>query len=76
MPRRPPSLAFSLLVLVTGAALVYYVFHAHRADATDVVTIWNHLATGTRLIVLVGLMANAYGLGGILNGLLVAARRR
>jgi hypothetical protein len=75
MPRRPPSLPFSLLMLATGAYLVYYVFHAHRADATDMVTIWDHLGMVSRAIAVAGLMASAYGFGGILNRLLLARRR-
>jgi hypothetical protein len=76
MPRRALSLPFSLLLFVAGLLLCYYVLHTNRRNTDDVVTEWNNLAVLSRLTVVVGFGASVSGLGGIVNGLLPAAKRR
>ena len=68
--RKPPSVFVSLALLIAGAALALGVMHNHGwpsgAAAAD---LWKQLSTGTRAIIVIGLMASAYGLGGLVGNL-------
>jgi len=61
------------MVLIAGTALSYYVLHSQGWSWNGnlpVVEVWQRLSTGYRMAAVLGLMMSAWGLGGVLNGLL------
>lgn len=74
--RKQLSAPVSLMVIVIGAALSYYVLHANgwslNGDAS-LSKVYRTLPFQSRALVIVGLMINAWGLGSLVSGL--AGRR-
>jgi hypothetical protein len=61
------------MVLIAGTALSYYVLHLQGWSWNGnlpMVEVWQRLSMGYRLAAVLGLMMSAWGLGGVLNGLL------
>lgn len=76
MARQPLSVPVSLMLLVVGAATVYYVFHSNGwtwSGSIPVDVLWKHLSLISRAVTVGGLIMSAWGLGGLINGL--AAKR-
>jgi hypothetical protein len=74
MSRRPMSVPVSFIVLIAGTALSYYVLHSQGWSWNGnlpIVEVWKRLSMSSRLVVALGFMMSAWGLGGVLNGLLV-----
>jgi hypothetical protein len=75
--RKQLSAPVSLMVIVVGAALSYYVLHANGWSLTGDVSlsyVYRALPFQSRVLVIVGLMINAWGLGSLINALLAGRR--
>ncbi|MGZ4871360.1 MAG: hypothetical protein ACXV5R_00900 [Candidatus Angelobacter sp.] len=76
--RRQLSAPVSLMVIVVGAALSYYVLHANGWNWNGNIPlayVYRGLRMQSRVLVIVGLMINAWGLGNLLNALLAKKPR-
>jgi hypothetical protein len=77
MMRKQLSAPVSLMVIVIGAALSYYVLHAHGWNwGGDVALayVYRTLGVSSRFLVIAGLTASAWGLGSLLNALLLVRK--
>ena len=75
--RRQLSAPVSLMVVVIGVALSYYVLHAHGWNLSGDVPlgyVYRGLGVPSRLLVIAGLMLSAWGMGSFLNALLLARK--
>ena len=73
MSRQPMSVPVSFMVLIAGTALSYYVLHSQGWSWNGnlpMLEVWQRLSMSSRLVTVLGLMMCAWGLGGVLNGLL------
>jgi len=69
----------SLIVIVIGTALSYYVLHAHGwnwGGDVPLAYVYRTLATPSRFLVIAGLVLSAWGMGSLLNALLLARKLR
>jgi hypothetical protein len=67
------SVPVSFMVLIAGTALSYYVLHGQGWSWNGnlpMVEVWKRLSMSSRLVAVLGLMMSAWGLGGVVNGLL------
>jgi hypothetical protein len=67
------SVPVSFMVLIAGTALSYYVLHAQGWSWNGnlpMVEVWKRLSMSSRLVAVLGLIMSAWGLGGVVNGLL------
>jgi hypothetical protein len=75
--RKQLSAPVSLMVIVIGAALSYYVLHANgwslNGDAS-LSYIYRGLPFASRALVVVGFMLSAWGMGSLINALLSGRR--
>jgi hypothetical protein len=75
--RKQLSAPVSLMVIVVGAALSYYVLHANgwsMSGDASLSNVYRSLPFQSRALVVVGLMLNAWGLGSLINALLAGRR--
>jgi hypothetical protein len=75
--RRQLSAPVSLMVVIIGAALSYYVLHANGWSWGGDVSlgyVYRSLKTPSRVLVIAGFIMNAWGLGSLLNALLLARK--
>jgi hypothetical protein len=75
--RRQLSAPVSLVVVVAGLALSYYVFHSHGwtwGGDVSLAYIYRTLLAPSRFLVIAGLMISAWGTGSFLNALLLARK--
>lgn len=75
--RKQLSAPVSLMVMVIGAALSYYILHANgwsMSSDVSVSYVYRGLPFQSRAVVVVGLMLNAWGLGSLINVLLAGRR--
>jgi hypothetical protein len=73
MARQPTSVPIALMLFIVSALVAYWVFSSHGWPAIDLVTLWRNFPTALRAVVVGTLIANAWGLGALLDALL---RRR
>jgi hypothetical protein len=73
MARQPMSVPIALMLFIVSGLVAYWVFSSHGWPAIDVVTLWHNFPTALRTVVVGTLIANAWGLGGLIDALL---RRR
>jgi hypothetical protein len=67
------SVPVSFMVLIAGTALSYYVLHSQGWSWNGnlpIVEVWKQLSGSSRLVVVLGLIMSAWGLGGAVNGLM------
>ncbi len=60
------------MLFIVGAAAVYYVFHSNGwtwGGSLRIDVIWQHMSVTSRAVTVGGLVMNAWGLGGLVNGL-------
>jgi hypothetical protein len=77
MSRQPMSVPVSFMVLIAGTALSYYVLYSQGWSWNGnlpIVEVWKRLSLSSRLMMVLGFMMSAWGLGGALNGLLTKPR--
>lgn len=70
--RRQLSVPVSLIVIIIGAVLSYYVLHANRWSWSGTVAladVYKRLPTLLRALVVAGLVMDAWGLGSLLSAL-------
>ena len=75
--RRQLSAPVSLVVIVAGLVLSYYVFHSHGWTWGGDVPLgyaYRSLAAPSRIFVIAGFMISAWGTGSFLNALLLARK--
>lgn len=75
--RRQLSVPVSLMVIILGAVLSYYILHANGWSWNGSVSFsetFRHLPLLQRALVVAGLILNAWGLGGLVNGLTAKPR--
>jgi hypothetical protein len=78
MPRQAPSVPVSLMILIAGAAISYYVLHSQGWSWNGnlpIVEVWKRLSPTSRLVAIVGLILNAWGLGATVNALVAKPPR-
>jgi len=74
--RRQLSVPVSLMVIILGAVLSYYVLHANGWSWSGTVAlagVYRRLPMMSRVLVIAGFVLNAWGLGSLLSA--VASRR-
>jgi hypothetical protein len=70
--RKQLSAPVSLMVIVVGAALSYYVMHANGWSwngSVALADVYHRLPVVSRVLVIVGFMMNAWGLGSLISAL-------
>jgi len=76
--RKQLSAPVSLMLVVIGFALIYYVFHSNgwswNGDAS-LGYVYRRMLYQSRLLVIVGFILSAWGLGSFLNALLAGRRK-
>jgi hypothetical protein len=75
--RRQLNAPVSLIVIVIGTSLSYYVLHAHGWNPggdIPLAYVYRTLATPSRFLVIAGLVMSAWGMGSLLNALLLAGK--
>jgi hypothetical protein len=71
------SAPVSLMVIVIGAGLIYYVFHSHGWSFGGDVALgytYRRLPVPFRGLVIAGFVMSAWGMGSFLNALLLAGK--
>lgn len=74
--RKQLSVPVSLMVIIAGAALSYYILHVNGWNWNGTVAladVYRRLPMASRALVIVGFVMNAWGLGSLLSAL--AGRR-
>ena len=74
MARQHMSIPVALMIMIVGGAAVYWAFSSHGWPASDPVVLWRSFPVALRLVVVAGLIANAWGLGGLLDSLIRRGR--
>jgi hypothetical protein len=72
MMRPTLSVPVSLIFIVVGVALMYYILHSHGWNLTGdipVAGVFRTLPLLSRALVVVGLIATAWGTGALVSGL-------
>lgn len=72
MARRQMSVPASLMLIVGGGAVEYYVLHSHGWSLTGAVPwheLFQQLSVIGRMLVVAGLIASAWGTGALVNAL-------
>lgn len=72
MMRPTLSVPVSLMFIVVGVALMYYILHSHGWNLTGgipVAGVFRNLPLLSRALVVVGLIATAWGTGALVSGL-------
>jgi hypothetical protein len=75
--RKQLSAPVSLMVIVIGAALSYYVMHANgwsMSGDASLSYVYRSLPFQSLALVILGFMLNAWGLGSLINALLAGRR--
>jgi hypothetical protein len=75
--RRQLSVPVSLMVIIAGAVLSYYILHSRGWSWNGTVSLsetFRHLTLLQRALVVAGLILNAWGLGGLVNGVTAKPR--
>jgi hypothetical protein len=75
--RKQLSAPVSLMVIVIGVALVYYTFHANGWNWNGDVSlsyVYRGLLFQARILVIVGFVVSAWGMGSLINALLGGRR--
>ncbi len=76
--RKQLSAPVSLMLVVIGFALIYYAFHANgwswNGDAS-LGYVYRRMLYQSRVLVIVGFILSAWGLGSFLNALLAGRRK-
>jgi hypothetical protein len=75
--RRQLSTPVSLMVIVIGAALSYYILHAHGwnwGGETPLAYVYRSLGVPLRFLVIAVFVMSAWGMGSLLNALLLARK--
>jgi hypothetical protein len=76
--RKQLSAPVSLMLVVLGLALIYYAFHANgwswNADAS-LGYVYRRMLYQSRVLVIMGFVLSAWGLGSFLNALLAGRRK-
>jgi hypothetical protein len=70
--RRQLSVPVSLIVIIVGAILSYYIVHANGWSwngSVALADVYRRLPTVSRMLVIVGFIMNAWGLGSLLSAL-------
>lgn len=70
MVRESRSVPFSIILIACGLTIFYYVLNQNgwKWDGTiTVMYVWDHLAAFDRTLVVIGIILNAWGLGGMLD---------
>ncbi len=69
--QRRSSFSTSLAILIAGALLVIFTFRSHGwHSGADLSAMWKQFSMMTRLMVVAGFIASAWGLGGMIDSLL------
>ncbi len=69
--QRRSSFSTSLAIFVAGALWVLYTFKSHGwHSGVDISAMWKQFSSMTRLGVVAGFIANAWGLGGMVDSIL------
>lgn len=72
MARLTLSVPVSLILIIIGAVLMYYVLHSHGwslAGGPPLIGVYRTLPLPSRALVIAGLIISAWGTGAFLNGL-------
>jgi hypothetical protein len=75
--RKQLSAPVSLMVVVIGFALIYYVFHSNGWSWNCDVSlsyVYRGMLYQSRILVIIGFIMSAWGVGSFLNALLAARR--
>jgi hypothetical protein len=75
--RKQLSAPVSLMVVVIGFALIYYVFHSNGWSWNSDVSlsyVYRGMLYQSRVLVIIGFIMSAWGVGSFLNALLAARR--
>jgi hypothetical protein len=75
--RKQLSAPVSLIVIVIGVALSYYMLHLHGWNLGGNVRlayVYRGLGSPSRALVIVGFVMSAWGMGSLLNALLLATK--
>jgi hypothetical protein len=76
--RKQLSAPVSLMVVVVGFAVLYYVFHANGwtwNGNESLAYVYRSMLYQARVLVIVGFILSAWGLGSFLNALLAGRRK-
>jgi hypothetical protein len=77
--RRQLSVPVSLMVIIVGAVLSYYILHANGWSwngSVALADVYRRLSMASRVLVIAGFIMNAWGLGSLLSSLLSALAGR
>ena len=75
--RKQLSVPVSLMVIVIGVALIYYTFHSNGWNWNGDVSlsyVYRGMLYQSRVLVIVGFIATAWGTGRLINALLAGRR--
>ena len=70
--RRQLSVPVSLMVIILGAVLSYYILHTNGWSWNGTVAladVYKHLPMASRVLAIAGVVLNAWGLGSLLSAL-------
>jgi hypothetical protein len=73
MARQTLSVPVSLMFIVVGVVLMYYILHLHGwnlAGGPPLIGVYRTLPLVSRALVVAGLIITAWGTGALLNGLI------
>jgi hypothetical protein len=77
--RKQLSAPVSLMIVVIGVALSYYVFHANGWEwngQASLAYVYRGMLVPSRVLVITGFIMSAWGVGSFLNALLLARKSR
>ena len=75
--RKQLSAPVSMMIIVIGSALSYYVLHAHGwnwGGDVPLAYVYRTLGVPYRFLVIAGFIMSAWGMGSLLNALLLAGK--